>query len=396
MISIDIPTLLLLVSITFILQAVTLTTFYFLVKEYRGVGLFAAGNTLFAGGFSLVLLRNLLPETDLLGLAAAMLVPGTALTASGLAQFGERPVPWRWLAATSALSILGTIYFSWVRPDSELWTAMLAIGIGAMLARSGVELLATTLCSFRVAARLSGMPFLVYALYLAGRAAAALALPRGADPHLAQITTYGLLLVCSSLWTTGFMLMISQRLAGDLRLLARRDFLTHLYNRLAMQEFLEQQIAQALRDGPGFCAAMLDVDHFKSINDCFGHAAGDGVLQHVANLLAANLRTADLAGRWGGEEFLLILGNCALDEAVAAAERLRAAAADQPALAGENLIPYTLSIGLAEFGTHGSTPEKLLHQADMALYQAKQDGRNRVAVATSIDYDALARQAEML
>jgi two-component system cell cycle response regulator len=126
---------------------------------------------------------------------------------------------------------------------------------------------------------------------------------------------------------------------------------------------------------------MLDVDYFKRLNDTFGHAAGDDALRHVADRIARSLRTEDLAGRWGGEEFVVVLPHTSVDDALVVAERLRADIADAPVGlgTGSDLVPLSVSIGVAAH--QGELPDVLLHRADLALYDAKNSGRDRVCVA---------------
>lgn len=168
-------------------------------------------------------------------------------------------------------------------------------------------------------------------------------------------------------------------LMEETQLLALTDGLTGLYNRRHASKRLEEEIARARRNGTGLCVAMCDVDHFKAINDEFGHSAGDRVLQQIAASLAEYVRRNDIVSRWGGEEFLVIFSEIKLTAARIVAERLRGRLANTPQVeGGPNGI--SVSIGLATLGRE-STAESLIEQADQALYRAKARGRNRVEVA---------------
>jgi two-component system cell cycle response regulator len=122
---------------------------------------------------------------------------------------------------------------------------------------------------------------------------------------------------------------------------------------------------------------MLDADHFKRVNDSHGHQVGDEVLRNLAGRCTKTLRSHDVLGRYGGEEFVIVFPETNLDEATVVAERLRSAIAERPVAAGELSLPVTVSIGLAT-SARGQTPESLLARADAALYEAKRGGRNLV------------------
>lgn len=171
-------------------------------------------------------------------------------------------------------------------------------------------------------------------------------------------------------------------LAAALKEQAQRDPLTGLANRRYFLEkgYLEQ--ARASRHEHPLSLLMLDLDHFKRVNDTYGHKAGDVVLQKLSELLLSNKREPDIAARLGGEEFVLLLPDTDLGAAVQVAERLRAAIEDSVVVtdAGE-VIRFTTSVGAAQMGGRTTTLEHLLEQADQALYQAKHTGRNRVCTA---------------
>ncbi|HEX6493542.1 MAG TPA: diguanylate cyclase [Candidatus Dormibacteraeota bacterium] len=166
---------------------------------------------------------------------------------------------------------------------------------------------------------------------------------------------------------------------AELETVTRTDALTGICNRRHLEERLQGVLSMARRHREPAAVLMIDVDHFKSINDSMGHAGGDAVLREVADRLRRRVRLEDVVGRWGGEEFLVLGG---ITDAVAAgvlAERLRAAIADEPfEIDGAGRIRVTVSIGAAA-GT--SDVEALVRQADAALYEAKAQGRNRAVVA---------------
>lgn len=165
---------------------------------------------------------------------------------------------------------------------------------------------------------------------------------------------------------------------------ARKDPLTGLGNRLALHEDLEVLVARARRYGHGYCAALYDVDNFKTYNDLYGHLAGDEVLRGVAKALAGRSRGGDAAYRYGGEEFLVVMPEQTLESARAAADLVRRAIEDLriPVAAGEPPVAITVSAGVAALGP-GQSADAWLMEADAALYRAKESGRNRVVARGS-------------
>lgn len=164
------------------------------------------------------------------------------------------------------------------------------------------------------------------------------------------------------------------------------DVLTTVKSRRFMEDRLAQEVAQ-----PRLCSVLLiDLDHFKSINDTYGHATGDAVLKRVAQTLAYNVRTSDEVGRWGGEEFLVLCPNADEDEAKALAERLRKSVETLTWLFEQKV---TVSIGVADRGAKATLAlDNTISRADAAMYAAKGDGRNRVMTHSSLVWRTLIRR----
>lgn len=161
---------------------------------------------------------------------------------------------------------------------------------------------------------------------------------------------------------------------------ATRDGLTDLYNRRHFDSEFPKELSRSQREGKALSLLMIDLDHFKAVNDTFGHPAGDLVLKEVTRAIRKELRDIDLFCRYGGEEFCAVLPGCGSGEAVAVAERIRAAVESLP-WGGRTTLPtaVTVSIGVSTFPRPHSSPQALLKAADEALYVAKNRGRNRVA-----------------
>ena len=163
----------------------------------------------------------------------------------------------------------------------------------------------------------------------------------------------------------------------ELERLSASDSLTGLSNRRVLTQRLSEELLRSQRQNHSFTVVMLDVDHFKKYNDAHGHPAGDEVLKRVANILRTSTRAGDCTARYGGEEFAVLLSGKGAEEATQLAERIRERVAEEEFTAGR----ITISAGIAEFPHHGHTAEAVISSADEALYQAKRDGRNRVACA---------------
>ena len=177
--------------------------------------------------------------------------------------------------------------------------------------------------------------------------------------------------------------LVIGRILIDLRYRSRHDALTGLLNRRAMEETLLVQMQRSRRTGEPFTVLMIDLDHFKTVNDRHGHAAGDRALKHTAAALKAELREVDAVGRFGGEEFLILMPGATVETALPVAERLRQALViDAAAVDGAPLL-LSASIGIAQWREPAEEPSRLLMRADAALYDAKQRGRDCVVVDAS-------------
>ena len=176
--------------------------------------------------------------------------------------------------------------------------------------------------------------------------------------------------------------MVRVRKAEDaVREASHRDDLTGLYNRRFLQQRLEEELHRASRYSLKMSCIMLDIDHFKSINDAHGHSAGDFVLQEVAAIMKRHVRKSDLAIRYGGEEFMLILFESDKNQAQRVAERVRADVESHGFQWQGHTLSLTISSGVASFPDAGiSMPDELIARADSALYAAKASGRNMVRV----------------
>jgi diguanylate cyclase (GGDEF)-like protein len=172
---------------------------------------------------------------------------------------------------------------------------------------------------------------------------------------------------------------------GQLRTLSKTDFLTSLNNRGFWEEALINEYKRIKRSGHHSTLLMCDIDHFKRVNDTFGHAAGDAVIQQVAVAVKKNLRSTDVAGRYGGEEFAVLLLDTTVEQAMFFAERLRKNVEAMAVEYNQQVLRVTVSIGVAEYHEDMGEYRDWLEAADKALYQSKAAGRNRITKASGAE-----------
>ena len=189
-------------------------------------------------------------------------------------------------------------------------------------------------------------------------------------PSVVYITVYSFLVPIGAI---SQVIMATERLRTELEHVATHDSLTDAYTRRYMNEACQRELERSARHGREMSLMLLDIDHFKSVNDTLGHQAGDRILTEFVAGIRTQLRSADLLGRFGGEEFVVILPETSPEVAMVVAERIRSTMADR---AGP-----TVSIGITTNQSGGDTVDSLLARADAAMYRAKANGRNRVEVA---------------
>ena len=361
------------------------------IRETRAATAHWAGYSVCSAATFLYLGTNL-QSLPMAGVLLAML--GLMLLQHGVWHFTGQP---RRHTVHAAMLVLAALA-SWIGVDPA-WrpaqavvhytiTATLYLWIGWDLYRYARDRLALR---FPV---LMTVPLLLAGLNAAGRALRtalkpeALATEIAANSSLNVGTAMAVVAVIALLHAT-LMALVVARLIQQLHWRARHDGLTGLLNRRAMQETLDQQLHRSRRAGDTFAVVMLDIDHFKAINDRHGHAAGDQALKHTAALLQTSVREVDRVGRFGGEEFLVLLPGLGLAQAAEAAEALRARLAAQQLPRDEGPLTLSASFGVAEWMGPSEEPSRLLMRADQALYRAKGAGRNQVQVMQGAEHSSL-------
>ncbi len=189
------------------------------------------------------------------------------------------------------------------------------------------------------------------------------------------------ILVCIVAYIALAHLAVEDRLRDSLRDAAFRDPLTGLYNRRYVFRVFHDEIKRFQRYADPFSVVLIDADHFKKINDQYGHSAGDTALKAIAEACEQSVRDIDTVGRFGGEEFIIVLPHTKAEDAAIVAERIRNAMLESETCWQEQELDIRLSLGVAEAGVHGDGFDELISAADQALYAAKRNGRNQTVIA---------------
>ena len=183
-----------------------------------------------------------------------------------------------------------------------------------------------------------------------------------------------LILLIINIFIVVFILFVSKKFIDKYEHLATKDKLTNIFNRIKIDDLLKEQIEISKRYNRNLSIIFFDIDHFKRVNDTYGHKTGDYVLKEIANLVSSNIRKSDFFGRWGGEEFLIILPETSLEEAYNVAEKLRKIIENH---SFKDVGQITCSFGVVDY-KKDETVTELIERVDKLLYKAKENGRNKV------------------
>lgn len=379
----DVRTVALFVAMTFFVQSTAIGAQAFLIgelKQYRGVGAALIANLCVAVALMLRLFAEQLPDFLTILVSNGLLLTGPGLFYIALSQFTGFTYSKAFVVGvlTAVLSYLA--YFRYWEDDVGKRMIALSIGSVAMVFILIYQLWRTQKTSLRFSASLMLASFLVYGVFLIVRTISIILDPPKDTLSLSPIqsATYLLSFAISFFWSTGFVLMVSHRLRNDLMEIATIDVLTRIPNRRATEVFLEKELSRVQRNNGEFSVLLIDIDNFKQVNDRWGHAVGDHVLAETASIFQSMLRKQDLVGRWGGEEFLVIVPGLCDTEVLS--ERVRCeVATSEYSQWGATPFHITVSIGVA-CGNQTSTVDEILKKADDALYRAKRT-KNAVSVA---------------
>ena len=379
MLNLDLRTIVLMSGVLALLLAVVML---FVQRSYpttmKGLGHWALGPVLVALSTFLFAARGQIPDLVSIVGANLLLLGGVTLFHLGTRLFFGLPPGHRVWAAVLAAVLPPLLWFSVVAPDFNarvqmvclVWTAII-LANARVIWRHGPENFAT---------RYTVIVLLLHAAIILLRGLATLLpLPNEGIFVPTRIQTIYIMgnAIMILAFSVGLVLLAAERLRGEFQHLAMRDSLTGAMMRRVLIDASEQELARCRRHGRSMALLMLDIDHFKAINDTHGHQTGDRVLVDVVQRISALLRRPDLLARFGGEEFVLLLPETTEEEAVAVAGRIRAAVAAPV----EGLPAITVSIGVTTNRADEARVDTLLSRADRALYKAKVGGRDRVETA---------------
>ncbi|GAB6127231.1 GGDEF domain-containing protein [Humidesulfovibrio idahonensis] len=378
--SVDIRTVLFLLCLGNLASAGLLLTYNGRLRGGPG-RLFALTKLLQGLAWPLLALRGNIPDVLSCGLGNVLLLLGFCLESACIRALDQpgRPLPKFWksllLASALGLSIPSLV------PQANLRIAIGSAVAAVCFVLSGLRLLRGAKQPSPLRKTL-GWTYLFLFAAVIWRAGLGLSDPTFTlfSPGLAASFSYLPLYLLMIAGSFGLLLLFKERDDQTLAHIATRDALTGAPNRRAVLEMATRLVARANREGKPLAVLMLDIDHFKLVNDTYGHAVGDAVLRDLSRVIAAGLRAYDAYGRFGGEEFVVVLPDTTLEDAQHVAERIRAAVeANCPQEC--KYTHYTVSIGLAWGLPAEADLDALLLLADQAMYEAKAQGRNRVVTS---------------
>ena len=380
----DLKTLTLSLSLVTLMMTLLLGLAAWHAGSGRGLRHWALGNLALMFGLMLNVNQTHLHHTLSILLANGLMTLGLGLVWLGIRAFFERTQPQLVPLLATLLIIVLLGVFRYQFDSNAVRYAISSVILGGLCLLCASELLRPTEPPLRSACWFSGAIALLYGLMLLARPVASLLGWNGAanllGGPLQLITLLGAMAAQIGM-ATGFILMTHYRNLAALHRLSERDGLTDTLNRRSLHQQAGALLARMQHGGEPVTLIMVDADHFKRINDEFGHQTGDAVLCHLVNRISQHLRNRDLLGRFGGEEFTLLLPGLDSEQARPVAERIRHGISQAPwRLAGET-ISLTASLGVACSQHHGYDFNTLLGAADAALYRAKTLGRNRVELA---------------
>lgn len=354
--------------------------------DAQGSRHWALANIMLSIGLAMSFTQFFLTHTWCFVFGAVLLTAGMGLQYVGLQKFKREAVTW-WVPLSAVLAVfVVTVWFHAINHDTQGRMIANSLVYAALNIASARLLMVPAPAPLKTAYRFTGITFLALAGTFIGRAVLSYIEP--AETFSAQLfppVSPRLFFVGSMMQmclTFGFVLMMNYRLVTDLRVLAIRDPLTGVLNRRSLEDEASYLLARCHRNDEVMTMMMIDVDHFKAVNDEYGHQAGDEVLKHLVSLVNTTIRTGDYFARYGGEEFCVMLPLTTKEEALVLAERLRQKYADTPIQADGKRIQSTISIGLTDTRQAGVEFGTLVNLADQAMYQAKRAGRNLVVVST--------------
>ena len=374
------PTLLILLAILLGIMALTqLASWYF--GRRVSAQLFWAGAYL-AAFLSAInfLLRSYQPEIAMiLGAQVTQFFTAYLMLMGVRSYLGLKPWPFLYAVLAGTVMVVMATFFTLVEPNPALRIVISSLVTGILF---GLSVMTITRGSIRQfpARYFFALPCSVHAIFVFARIGNAYQAEGGINlVQGATIPPVFILEAIISLVMMAFatLMLVSESITSELRRLAEVDSLTNTFNRRSFLTLLEKAVSASSRQQTALSVLLIDLDHFKQINDTYGHGTGDDVLCHFVSVASSCLRTEDVLGRIGGEEFAAFLPNAGMTDAQLIAERLRSRVAEQSLAGVRGDIRLTISIGIAQC-LPGEPAELALQRADEAMYRAKEHGRNRI------------------
>lgn len=345
--------------------------------------LWALGNVLVCLG---LVVSNLTDLHDIVhgGISYALMGMGLSIVLRGVRQFCNQTLTWRWVAAITMVCFLVPAYFSTLQPSQSARLIATGLLFGGINFACALTLLRGSHGSTRGTMWIAVSGFTAAGIALGLRSIYKLAGQLGLNQDVSSDTLVALTILVVALSQVtiafGLIMLVSSRFVEKLNRLTLVDPLTGALNRLGMERIGQRVLGRSRQNMRCVAAAMVDADHFKTINDQYGHPIGDLVLVNLANLLIDQMRPGDLVVRYGGEEFLLLLEGTSAESAFLITDRLRELVTQAKVSTQKGNIRYKVSIGVSNTDTSGYSMDQLILDADAALYKAKQGGRNRVCM----------------
>ena len=369
-----------LIAMAGLMAALMAVVLYFMRRYYppsiQGIGYWASAPLMWLVATVMFSGRGVFPDLFSMVVANTLLLVGTTAFYIGCRRFLGHGGGWRLWGSVAALSAL---LFAWLTYGYSSYPLRLGSFTALMICIYAANLrFLLRHGGKRFPVRLVEVVLVLHIAVLAVRLSTTLVGRAGNDlmePSLYQTLYIGAYVLTVLMLSIGAVLMATDRLTTELNHLATHDALTHTLNRRALLERFEEELARSQRTGKGPALMMLDLDHFKAVNDTRGHQHGDAVLVHFVQRAQAVLRRPARLGRYGGEEFVVLLPETGAQDAQAVAQRIHAAAASG------HTLDCQLSIGLTTWQGSHDTQSAMLARADKALYQAKAQGRNQTCVA---------------
>ena len=351
----------------------------------KGLRHWALGNLALTMGLVLNISQGLLHHSISQILAAGLMALGLSVIWLGVRAFKGASQPQAGPMLATLLVMLLLVYFHYIHDSSLARQATVGLCLGVLALLSARELLVPARPPLRRAYWFTGSIMLLSGLGLLLRAAlggenSLVSADESAMSAGLQHATLLGVMVAQIGMAGGFILMTHYRTIMALQQLSEHDALTGTLNRRSMHDRAQALLDSALHQQLPATLVMVDADHFKRINDEFGHQTGDAVLCHLVSRIRQHMRSNDLLGRFGGEEFVLLLPGLDADDATAVAERIRLAIHNHADAISDQAVALSVSLGVAGTGLYGHDYTALVAAADSALYRAKALGRNRVEV----------------